>query len=237
VEFKVGANSETALNDVRDSVSRIRQQLPQDINEPIINHPNGSGDPFITYALTSESRPQGELSKLIDEDITRSLLTVPGVASVRREGGLTREIRVKLSPARLQAMGTSVDFVNGQLRSLNLNLPGGKSELAGGDVGIRTMGSVRTIEQLKSLAIPLGNGHSARLDELGTVEDAFADVSQIARFDGQPVVGFSVIRSQGAPLVQTEEGTRAQIALLEKAMPADLHFKLLRTQATFTRSS
>jgi hydrophobe/amphiphile efflux-1 (HAE1) family protein len=237
VEFKVGADTETALNEVRDAVSRIRQQLPADVNEPIISHPNGSGDPIITYTVTSPKRSEGEISKLIDEDITRALLTVPGVASVNREGGLSREIRVRLSPDRLEAMGTSVEFVNAQLRSLNLNLPGGKSELAGGDIGIRTVGSVATVDELRRLPIPLGSGKTARLGELGTVEDGFADVSRIARLDGQQVVGFSVVRSQGAPLVQTEEGVRHEVDHLNETLPEDLEVKMVRTQATFTHAA
>ena len=237
LEFEVGHPTDTALNDTRDAVTRIRQQLPSDVDEPIISHPNGSGDAFITYTISSERRSVGELSRLVDEDITRALLTVTGVAEVQRDGGLTREVRVRLSPARLQAMGTSVDFVTGQLRQLNLNLPGGKSALGGGEIGIRTLGSAKSIEDLAAMQIPLASGSMVRLDTLGTVELAYADVASIARVDGKPVVGFSVIKAQGAPLVQTEDGVRKQVTILEKALPADIDVHLVRTQATFTRAA
>ncbi len=237
LEFEVGHPTDTALNDARDAVTRIRQQLPGDVDEPIISHPNGSGDPFTTYTVASPTRTVGELSRLVDEDITRSLLTVSGVAEVQRDGGLKREIRVRLSPSRLQALGTSVDFVSGQLRQLNLNLPGGKSAIGGGEIGIRTLGSARTVDDLRAVRIPLASGSMVRLDALGTVDSAYADVSSIARLDGEPVVGFSVVRAQGAPLVQTEDGVRKQVDELRKALPADVVVTMVRTQATFTRAA
>ncbi|MEB3196493.1 MAG: efflux RND transporter permease subunit [Candidatus Sericytochromatia bacterium] len=237
LEFYVGTDTQAALNDARDAVSRIRQQLPADVNEPVISRPNGSGDAFISYTLASPRRSVGELSRLVDEDITRAVLTVPGVAEVQRDGGLTREVRVRLSPAKLQALGTSVDFVTGQLRALNLNLPAGKSALQDGEIGIRTLGSARNLEELKALRVPLANGSAVRLDQLGEVDWAFADVASIARLDGEPVVGFSVVRAQGAPLVQTEAGVREQVATLKKSLPPDLTLTMVRTQATFTRAA
>ncbi|MEB3285365.1 MAG: efflux RND transporter permease subunit, partial [Candidatus Sericytochromatia bacterium] len=237
LEFYVGVDTQAALNDARDAVSRIRQQLPADVNEPVLSRPNGSGDPFISYTVASSQRSVGELSRLVDEDITRAMLTVSGVAEVQRDGGLTREVRVRLSPARLQALGTSVDFVTGQLRALNLNAPGGKSAMQGGEIGIRTLGAARTVDELRAVRIPLANGRAVRLDELGSVEWGFADVASIARLDGKPVVGFSVVRAQGAPLVQTEDGVQRAVKALEKTLPPDLKIHLVRTQATYTRAA
>ncbi|MEB3221740.1 MAG: efflux RND transporter permease subunit, partial [Candidatus Sericytochromatia bacterium] len=237
LEFVVGTDTQGALNDTRDAISRIRQQLPADVNDPVVSRVNGSGDAFISYTVGSDRRTMSQLSRLVDEDLTRTLLAVPGVAEVNRDGGLTREVRVRLSPAKLQALGTTVELVTGQLRSLNLNLPGGKSTMQGGEIGIRTLGSARTVEDLRALRIPLPSGSAVRLDELGAVEGGHADVTTVARLDGKPVVGFSVVRAQGAPLVQTEEGVREAIDRFKATAPADLRIDMVRTQATFTRAA
>jgi multidrug efflux pump subunit AcrB len=236
-EFKIGTRSETALNDVRDAISKIRQTLPADINEPSITHPNFSGEPFITYAIASDVRSVAELSRLVDEDITRSLLSVSGVAQVRRSGGLTREVRVSLDPARLRALGASVEHVNQQLRALNLNLPGGRAEAGGQEQAIRTLGSARSIADLRALPITLPNGKTARLDTLGSVTDSYAEVRQMARLDGKPVVAFSVVRAQGSALVQTEEATRRQVEEMKKSLPSDVRIELIRTLADYTRAA
>ncbi len=236
-EFKIGTNSQKALIDVRDAVARIRQLLPGDITEPSIIQPNSAGEPFITYTVASDKRSVAEISRWIDQEITRKLLAVPGVATIKRSGGVTREIRVKLNSSRLQALGTTVDSVNGQLRMLNLNLPGGRAEVGQQEQGIRTLGSMQTVEDLRALPISLGNGQFARLDTLGTVEDGVTEVRQKAFLDGKPVVGFSVVRAQGAALVQAEEATRKAVDELSKELPSDIKIELIRTMADYTRSA
>ncbi|HEY9721551.1 MAG TPA: efflux RND transporter permease subunit [Oscillatoriaceae cyanobacterium] len=237
IEFEIGTNSETALNDVRDAVSRIRQDLPADISEPSITHPNFSGDPFITYTVSSDKRSVAQLSRLVDEDITRSLLTVTGVAQVTRSGGVDREIRVDLDPTRLQALGITADYVNTQLRGLNINMPGGMAQVGQQEETIRTLGAATTVSELAADQIPLPSGGTVRLDTLGTIKDTHSEIRQMAFLNGQPCVAFSVARSQGSAIVQTEEAVRAQVATLQKTLPPDVHIKLVRSMADFTREA
>ncbi|MCY7322946.1 MAG: efflux RND transporter permease subunit, partial [Phormidesmis sp. CAN_BIN36] len=106
INFVLGTNSDRATNDVRNAVSQIRQNLPQDINEPVIKRVEfASGGPITTYAVSSNQRSVTELSNLVDQTIGRAVLAVPGVAQIQRVGGVDREIRVNLNPDRLQALG------------------------------------------------------------------------------------------------------------------------------------
>lgn len=236
-EFEVGADTQLALNDVRDAVSKIRQTLPQDITEPSVTHPTFSGEPFITYTIASKTRPVSEVSRYVDEDLTRALLTVPGVAQIRRSGGTTREIAVRLDPSRLRAVGLNVDQVNNQLRALNLNLPGGRAEAGNQEQTIRTLGSAKNVAELGAMNIALPNGLSTRLDTLGTVEDTHAEIRQKAYLGGKEVVSFSVVRSQGSPLVQTEQALRAKVEAIKKTLPADYSIEMVNTMADYTRMS
>lgn len=236
-EFKVGTQTDKALNDVRDAVAKVRQTLPGDINEPSITQPNFSGEPFITYTVASERQGVAELSRLIDEDITRALLTVPGVAQVKRSGGLTREVRVELDPARLRALGLGVEGVNAQLRQLNINLPGGRAEAGGQEQSIRTLGSAASVAELRNFPIRLANGQTTPLSTLGSITDGYAEVRQKAFLNGQPCVAFSVVRSQGSALVQTEEATRQAVDELSKILPGDVKIEMVSTLADFTRDA
>jgi multidrug efflux pump subunit AcrB len=101
VNFVLGTNSDRATNDVRNAIAQIRQDLPQDINEPIVKRLEFAGGPIMTYAVTSsERRSVEDLSYLVDQTISRALLSVKGVAQVQRVGGVDREIRVNLDPSR-----------------------------------------------------------------------------------------------------------------------------------------
>src|SRR5262249_12013969 len=141
IEFELGTDSDRATNDVRNEVAKIRQQLPQAIDEPVVQRLEFTGGPFVTYTLASKSKSVEELSWRIDNEISRALLSVSGVGQVQRAGGVEREIRVNLDPVRLEALGVTADMVSQQLRASNIDLPGGRGELGPQEQAIRTLGS------------------------------------------------------------------------------------------------
>src|SRR5207244_8968198 len=96
---------------------------PQGIREPAAQRVNADGGPMVFYAVSSSALTQEEISWFVDNTITKRLLSVAGVAQVQRGGGVNREIRVELDPARMQALGITAAEVNEQLRTLNLDSP------------------------------------------------------------------------------------------------------------------
>lgn len=237
IEFVLGTDSDRATNDVRNAVAQIRQNLPQDINEPIVQRLEFAGGPIMTYAVVAERRTVADLSNLVDETISRALLSVKGVAQIRRIGGVDREIRVDLDPTRLQALGITATQINDQIRALNINLPGGRAELGGSEQSIRTLGSAPSVEVLKNYQIVLPNGDFVPLYSLGDVRDGSAESRQTAFLNGKPVVAFQVLRSSGTTLVTVEEGVKRQVEQLEKTLPEDTNLQLIFTRGDFIRES
>ncbi len=237
INFDLGTDSDRATNDVRNAVSQIRQNLPQDINEPIIQRLEFSGGAIMTYAVVSEQKSVEELSLLVDETISRALLSVKGVAQIRRDGGVDREIRVNIDPSRLQALGITATQVNDQIRTSNINLPGGRTEVGGSEQSIRTIGSAATVKQLQNYQIVLPNGSFVPLPSLGEVVDGSAEPRTAAYLNNQPVVAFSVLRSTGATLVTVEEGVTQAVASLRKTLPSDVKLELIFTRGDFIRQS
>ncbi|MGF2039614.1 MAG: efflux RND transporter permease subunit [Nostoc sp. CmiVER01] len=237
INFVLGTDSDRATNDVRNAIAQIRQDLPQDINDPIVERLEFSGGPVITYAVKSDRRSVEELSNLVDQTISRALLGVRGVAQIQRVGGVDREIRINLNPNRLQSLGITATQVNDQIRALNINLPGGRAEVGGSEQSIRTLGSAASVDMLKTYEILLPQGGSVPLSTLGTVEDKFGDVRQAARLNNQPVVAFQVLRSTGSVLVTVEQGVKAAVKELEKTLPADVKLDLIFTRADVVRQS
>ncbi|MEH2435088.1 MAG: efflux RND transporter permease subunit [Nostoc sp.] len=237
INFVLGTDSDRATNDVRNAIAQIRQDLPQDINDPIVERLEFAGGPVITYAVKSDQRSVEELSNIVDQTISRALLGVRGVAQIQRVGGVDREIRINLNPNRLQSLGITATQVNDQIRTLNINLPGGRAEVGGSEQSIRTLGSAASVDMLKTYEILLPQGGSVPLSTLGSVEDKFGDVRQAARLNNQPVVAFQVLRSTGSVLVTVEQGVKAAVKELEKTLPADVKLNLIFTRADIVRQS
>ena len=237
INFALGTDSDRATNDVRDAIARIRSDLPGSAQDPIVRRLNFEGGSILTYAVISDQRSVEELSDLVDREISRSLLSVPGVAQVNRVGGVDPEIRIDLDPNQLDALGITASQVNAQIRALNVNLPSGRATVGQQEQGLRTLGSAPTVEAFATYQIQLPNGTAAPLRSLGTVERGVAETRQAAYFNNQPVVAFSVLRSTGSVLVAVEEGVTAQVAALEETLPEDIDFQLIFTRATDIRDS
>ncbi len=182
VSFILGTDSDRATNDVRNAIAQIRQDLPSDINDPVVQRLRFAGGVVMTYAVTSPRASVEELSDLVDRTISRALLNVPGVAQIQRDGGIDREIRIELNPDRLQSLGITATQVNDQIRAFNINLPGGRSQFGGTEKSIRTLGSAKTVEALRNYPIVLPSGGSIPLSSVGNVIDGFSEVRQVARY-------------------------------------------------------
>ncbi|MEM7714400.1 MAG: efflux RND transporter permease subunit [Cyanobacteria bacterium P01_A01_bin.68] len=237
INFDLGTDSDRATNDVRNAIAQIRQSLPQDIDDPIVQRLEFSGSAVMTYVVSSDERSVEELSNLVDETISRALLSVKGVAEIRRVGGVNREIRVNLDPDRLQSLGITATQVNDQLRAFNINLPGGRAEIGGSEQSIRTLGSAQSVDVLRNYEIILPSGGSVPLSTLGKVDDSFGEVRKIARLNNKPVVAFEVLRSTGSVMVTVEEGVKKQVEKLKTTLPQDVNMELIFTRATFVRNS
>ena len=133
VEFRLEKPSQEAVDDVRDAVSRIRSDLPGDLKDPVIARVSLAGAPILTYTVAS-SRMDGEApSWFVDNTITKAILSVRGVGAVSRVGGVSREIRIELDPARLLALRTTAADVSRQLRQTQQEASGGQSDIGGAE--------------------------------------------------------------------------------------------------------
>ena len=237
VAFEIGVDKDEVVNDVRNAVAQIRQDLPQDIEEPIVEKEVFYRESVITYAVTSTERSIAQLSEFVDEEILRELLTVPGVAEANRLGGVDREIRVNLDSERLKAYTITAADVNEQIKNFNVNLPGGRLKVGQNEQNIRILGSAETVATLSDYPIALPTGDTVILASLGTVEDSFGEVRNAVYLDGLAAVAFSIERGTGSSIVTVEENVRQAVAELKPTLPADISLELVFTRADAIRAS
>ena len=215
VEFRLEKPTQEAVDDVRDAVSRIRADLPGDLKDPVISKVNLSGAPILTYTVASSRMDDEALSWFVDNTVTKSILSVRGVGAVSRVGGATREIRVELDPARMLALRATAADVSRQLRQIQQEASGGRSDVGGIEQSVRTIATVQTAEELGAMEITLTDGRRLRLNELATISDTVGEQRSVALLNGKPVVGFEIVRAKGAGEVDVTDGVRATLEKLK----------------------
>ncbi len=241
VRFALGADTQQMMDEVRDAIARIRQDLVPYAEFMTIQKLRYDNGAILTYALRSKTQSVEALSDLVDHTIGPALMAVKGVADVERQGGVDREIRVDLNPRQLIAYGVSAIQVNEQINEFNRNLPGGRSQVSGQEQSVRALGKLQgataSLAALQALEIVLPTGETVPLQTLATVADDFGEVRQAATFNNQPVVSFGVYRSNGSLLVDVEEGVRDALFNLKETLPKDVELQLIFTRATDVREA
>jgi hydrophobe/amphiphile efflux-1 (HAE1) family protein len=237
IQFRLETNTDRALNDIKDAVTRARPNLPHNIDgEPLVQRVDLVDLPIVTYAAIAPGKTPERLSWFVDDVVQRSLQGVRGVAQVERIGGVDREILVSLDPDRLQAVGLTAADVSKRLRGTNVDVAGGRAEIGGRDQAIRTLAGAKTLNELSGLMIGLPMGGEVRLQDLGVVTDTVTTPRTFARLNGEPTVAFGIWRSQGQSDVVVAAAVQKKIDEIKEANP-DVDLKLIDTSVEFTRGN
>jgi multidrug efflux pump subunit AcrB len=219
IEFELGRDLNDALDQVRDAISRVRPELPSDIDEPQVARINLNGPTLLAYVVEYPRLPIEELSWFVDDTITKALFGVQGVGSVSRNGGVEREIRINLRPEALQSFGVTAGTISSQLARLQVERPGGRAEEGGSEQSVRTVATVRSAADLANYPIFLPDGRTVRLASLASVEDGAALPRNAALLNGKPAVAVSINRTRGMSEVAVGDGVRAAVSQLEADHP------------------
>ncbi len=234
LEFELGIPIDRATNDVKDAVDRLRSELPSTIDDPVIQRLDIAGLPILTYGASAPTLTPQELSWLVDDTFIRELQGVKGIAQVSRIGGVTREVRIELNANKLLALGITAGEVNQQLRATNVDIAGGRAELAGRRQAIRTLAGKTSLKKLGETKIALPGGRSVRLNDLGSVSDTWEEPRFFADLNGKPAVAFSITRSKGASEIVVAANVDKAIERLRKAHPA-VKLSLIDDTVSYTR--
>ncbi|MCG8317162.1 MAG: efflux RND transporter permease subunit [Pseudomonadales bacterium] len=219
IEFHLDTDVDRAVNDTRDAIARVRDQLPNSILEPKVQRLDTDGGAILTYSLEAPDMQPEDISWFIDDTLSRELLSVSGVTSVSRQGGTEHEITLTLDPQRLMSLGISAAEISRQLALTNVDLPGGRITLSGTEYSLRTLGSAQSVALLKEVRISISGGREVRLADLGALTDGGAEQRQVARLDGKPVATFQVFKSQGTSEVTIAQGVEKKLEEIKTTHP------------------
>lgn len=234
VQFVIGTPVDRAVNDVRNAISQIRSDLPEGILEPQITRVDIAGGPIAYFGIEATDMTLEQLSWFVDNTVAKRLLGIEGMAAVSRGGGVTREIRVILKPERLQALGVTAVQINQQLRQMNINAAGGRTEIAGAEQAVRVLGNAQNAFALGQTQIQLSGGRSVRLDEIADVKDMYAEQRSVSLMNGRQVTSIALEKAKGASDVSVYDAARKELDKLAKENPK-VKFKELFTSVEYTR--
>ena len=235
VQFSIGVPVDRAVTDVREAVARIRSDLPEGILEPQVVRLDVDGGPIAYFSVESVDMSLEQLSWFVDNTIAKRLLAVSGMAQVKRGGGVTREIRVILDPARMQAQGVTASQVNVQLRQMNLNAAGGRAEIAGSEQSVRVLGNAQDAYALGQKLISVGMGRTVKLADIADVRDLYAEQRTLSKMNGRQVLSFSLVKAKGhSDLTVYDEAMKALDKI--RSQNPGIHFTQLYTNVDYTRS-
>ncbi|MFN3675125.1 MAG: efflux RND transporter permease subunit [Sphingomonas pseudosanguinis] len=233
VQLDIGTPIDRAVSDARDAITQIRSMLPDGILEPQVIRVDSTDNDLASYSAVASNMTPEQLSWYIDNNVTKELLSVPGLSKVIRNGGVTREIRVILDPLKLQAQGLTASEVNAQLRMTNLNAAGGRAEIAGTEQAVRVLGNARNAYDLGQTQINVRGGRTVRLADIATVRDLYAEQRSQAAVDGRQVISFDFQRAKGASDVSVFNGAVEKLKGLEKRNP-EVKFVLRSNSVKYT---
>lgn len=210
VAFTWGTNLDTAADEVRTRLDRIRSGLPDDAEAPQLFKFDLSSFPVLFLGVYSDTLDEVQLRQFTEERIERRLERVPGVAAVDVRGGLRRQVRVDLDRDRLLSLGLSADRVTRLLREENLNRPAGKVEEGNLDLYLRTVGEYRTPAEIGATVVTVRDGQPIYLRDVAKIYEGVEEVTSRVRINGEPGIRVAINKQSGSNTVEVARAAKAE---------------------------
>jgi multidrug efflux pump len=237
LEFNLERGVEAAAQDTRDKVARIRERLPEDVEEPVVAKEDADAQPFFWLALSGENYDLLQLSDIGDRLVKSRLQSLSGVGQARIFGERRFSMRVWLSPSELSARGLTVQDVQQAIRTRNIEVPAGRIESTRREFTVRSLGELKTPEEFSNLVVSNTNGILVKLKDLGRIELGAEDERSALRYNGTPAVAIGVVRQSKANLISVSEAIRAELPRIQASLPPGVAINTAFDQSIFVKRS
>ncbi len=234
--FNLNRDIDDAAQDIRDRVSGIMADLPEDTEPPTVFKNDNDSTPVITIALSGD-RPIRELTEIADKIVKLQLERSSGVGEVEIVGGLERAINVWVDADRLAAYQIPITSVRTALQRQNADLPGGNVTGHEREEVLRTMGKIEDPQAFNDLVIATINGAPVKVQDIGWAEDGTKEQRSVSRLNGIPAVSLEVRRQSGANTIAVIEACKANLEKIRAQIPPDVKLEVIRDQSNYIYSA
>ncbi len=243
--FQPGGDIDQALNDATAAFNRGRGQLPETIEEPRLFKVDPSQLPIYEVALTSTSLQGKELRVFADEELSRELSVVPGVAAVDVSGAGEEEVRVLVDLSRLQALGVGLTDVLNELAARNQDVSGGRIFGQNSEPLTRTVGRFRDAKEIENLSLEVSSTSATSprrrvyLRDFAEVIDGTEEQRVFVYLNRQPSVKLSIQKQPDANTITVVDGVKQRIEQLRQSglIPEDMILTATTDESRFIRNS
>jgi HAE1 family hydrophobic/amphiphilic exporter-1 len=237
IMFHLEVRLNDAVQEVRAKVGAIRGNLPQGIEDPIIQKLDFSAFPIVSLAVRSERLSPRDLTTLVEKKVKRRFENISGVGKVDLVGQSKREVNVNIDPLRLEALGMGVDEVIAGLQSENVNTPLGRLNRGGTEYPLRISGKPDAVEQFKTMIIARRAGRPIPLAEVAQIHDGIEEQRSLALVNGIPAIGLDILKQSGANTVGVVDRVKKEIEVLQKELPPGTTVEMVRDASIMIRDS
>lgn len=238
ITFALDRNIEAAANDVRDSVSRIIDRLPQDVEQVEVSKQDSDARPFVWYNLLSDRMTSEELTDYAERTLLDRFSVIDGVARVRIGGQRRYSMRIWLDPQAMAARGVTVADIDGALRTQNVEVPGGSVETPDTQIVVRVERLFADPEAFARLPISrTGEGHVVRLAEVADVELAAEEPRTLFRGNGQNMIGLGFVRQSQANSVEVADAIGVEAERVRLNLPEGMELISASDDTVFIEES
>ncbi|HWU40999.1 MAG TPA: efflux RND transporter permease subunit, partial [Candidatus Acidoferrum sp.] len=237
IMFQLEVRINDAVQEVRAKVGAIRGNLPQGIEEPIIQKLDFAAFPVAFLAVRSERLSPRDLTTLVEKKVKRRFENLSGVGKIDLVGPSKREVNINIDPLRLQALGMGVDEVMAGLQSENVNTPLGRLNRGGTEYPLRISGKPDAVEQFKTMVIARRGGRPIPLAEVAQIKDGIEEQRSLALVNGIPAIGLNILKQSGANTVGVVDRVKKEIEVLQKELPPGTTVEMVRDASIMIRDS
>ncbi len=237
IEFELNRNVDAAANDVRDRVSRIRSNLPREIDDPVVSKVDVNAQAVVWLALFSDRHSNLELTDVADRVLKERIQRLPGVGSVILGGERRYAMRVWLDPLLMASHGLTTQDVEAAIRRENAEIPGGRVEGSEREFSVRTRGELSTPEEFGAIIVAQNNNDLVRLRDIAEVNLGAADERTQVRYNGQPAVGLGIVKQSKASTVDVAADVGKALQDLTGLLPAGMKLDVAFDSSTFINDS
>ncbi len=234
--FLLEKNGDVAAQEVRDQVNRAMPNLPETIQQPVIQKLDPDSSPVLTVAVSSK-RPIRDTTEFADKVLRRALENVSGVGQALLLGGRQRQINVWLDASRLRAYNITVNDVSRALAMQNIEVPGGRMETGPQWVSVRTRGRVQSVPEFNDIVIREREGHPVRIGDVARVEDGMAEPASLSNVNGLPAVTLQIRRQSGTNTVEVVNEVKRRLEQLRPTLPPDYEIRTMRDASEYIEAS
>ena len=239
LEFELEEDSDVKAQDVRDRISTIVSQLPEDAEPSLIEKVDPDAAPIISVMISGDM-PVRELTTYADQVVKERLQRVGGVGSVSIIGGREREMRIWLEPSAMRSRGVTTEDIRRALQNENVELPGGRIEVdrRNRQFGVRTLAEAKTANEFARLPVAYRpNGQTVHIGDIARVEDSVEDELSYAQLNGKPGVALDIRRQSGENTVEVANSIEAAVEVLKREAPPNIEMVVARDNSRFIESS